>query len=91
MKGNKPICHYCGESKTVNRHGTAQNGYPRFYCKSCKTTFQTSYIYKGYEENILRQIKRMSEDGYSPERISYELKIALTSVRQYMKHEIIAQ
>ncbi|SQI36590.1 Transposase and inactivated derivatives [Leminorella richardii] len=41
----QPPCRHCQQTQHVKRHGTARSGYQRYYCQSCKRTFQIKYIY----------------------------------------------
>ncbi|AKJ42408.1 IS1/IS1595 family N-terminal zinc-binding domain-containing protein [Pragia fontium] len=63
MKGNQPVCHHCSRMDSVRKHGLARSGIQRYYCISCRKTFQVHYIYQGNESNILRQVKTFLDEG----------------------------
>ncbi|MBP9643203.1 MAG: IS1 family transposase [Budvicia sp.] len=75
MKGNLPVCHLCGEN-SVRKHGLARSGFQRYYCTSCKKTFQVRYIYLGHETNIFRQVKALLQEGKSRVDISRQLGVS---------------
>lgn len=78
----KPICHYCENSDRVKKHGKGRTGLQRYYCVECGRSFQTRYIYKGNEIRIIQQIKRLNDEGRSPEQISVALQIPVSMVHQ---------
>ena len=75
MKENLPVCHLCGEN-SVRKHGLARSGVQRYYCTSCKKTFQVRYIYLGNETNIFRQVKALLQEGKSRVDISRQLGVS---------------
>ncbi|MBK5074731.1 IS1 family transposase [Budviciaceae bacterium CWB-B4] len=86
MKREIPICHHCGEANGVKKHGISKSGHQRYYCALCKKTFQTNYIYKGKEQNIAAQVERLLSDELTPEQISHEIRVRLSTVEQHIKH-----
>lgn len=86
MKKDTPICHHCARPDGVKKHGIGNTGNQRYYCRFCKRTFQTRYIYRGNEENMASQIKALLSLGHTPERISSETKIRLSTVLYYVEN-----
>lgn len=85
MKKDMPICHHCTRHEGVKKHGIGNTGNQRYYCRFCKRTFQTRYIYRGNEDNIALQIKNLLSIGYTPERISTETQVRLSTVYYYVE------
>ncbi|AWH87496.1 IS1/IS1595 family N-terminal zinc-binding domain-containing protein [Limnobaculum parvum] len=76
MKENLPVCHHCSKMDCIRKHGLARSGVQRYYCTSCKRTFQVRYIYLGNETNILRQVKALLDEGKSRVEISQTLGVS---------------
>lgn len=85
LKRSMPICHYCGESDHTRRHGTNRAGVQRYYCMDCRKTFQTTYVYKGKEQNIAAQVERLLSENHTPEQISYEMQVRLATVQHFIR------
>ncbi|PHI28831.1 hypothetical protein [Budvicia aquatica] len=91
MKMLIPICHHCNQTRSVRKHGKGRStGTQRYYCQSCKKTFQTKYIYKGNEAQIARQVTRLISQGNTPEMIGAVLQVGLSTVRHYLGSSHIA-
>ncbi|AWH88930.1 transposase-like zinc-binding domain-containing protein [Limnobaculum parvum] len=86
MKRYIPICHHCSEADSVKKHGIAKSGHQRYYCALCKKTFQTNYIYKGKEQNIVALVERLLSNDLTPEQISNEIRVRLSTVQHHIKH-----
>lgn len=84
MRDNQPVCHLCGQFNCVRKHGFARSGFQRYYCTSCKRTFQINYIYQGNEANILRQIKILLAEGKSRMEIGQILCTSLAVVDRHI-------
>ncbi|MDR0807321.1 MAG: hypothetical protein LBN41_11400 [Enterobacteriaceae bacterium] len=63
------ICRYCNKQGTVNKHGYAQSGKRRYYCVSCKRSFQGAYIYSSYKEQEYKLIDSLRDEGLSDDKI----------------------
>ncbi|MCD1124880.1 hypothetical protein LPW36_02350 [Jinshanibacter sp. LJY008] len=85
LKKIAPICHYCGGNDCTKKHGVGKAGLQRYYCVNCRKTFQTTYIYKGKEQNIAVQIERLWEQNHTPEQISFEMQVRLSRVKAHIK------
>lgn len=85
MKKETPICHHCARADGVKKHGIGNTGNQRYFCRFCKRTFQTRYIYRGNEENMAMQIKKLLSQGHTPEQISSETQVRLQTVNYYAK------
>ncbi|MFV0547699.1 MAG: hypothetical protein ACK5M5_03130 [Limnobaculum xujianqingii] len=80
MHNHPQICLYCCEVNSVRKHGLAASGSQRYYCMSCKKTYQVKYIYQANEINIQRQITALSDEGKSNTEISRLLGVSLRVV-----------
>lgn len=87
MKMPKPICHHCNQTRRVRKHGKGRSGIQRYYCQSCKKTFQTKYIYKANEAQIAQQVTRLLSQGNTPEMIGAVLQVGLPRVRYYITRD----
>ncbi|MBK5143708.1 hypothetical protein I2494_08265 [Budviciaceae bacterium BWR-B9] len=85
LKRTTPICHYCGRCDCTKRHGTGRTGLQRYYCMNCRRTFQTTYVYKGKEQNIAAQVERLWAQKHTPEQISFEMQVRLATVQAHIK------
>lgn len=48
---NKIKCPYCDITDNVRKHGFGRSGYQRYYCACCRKTFQSKYIYSGWDRS----------------------------------------
>ncbi|SQI40957.1 Transposase and inactivated derivatives [Leminorella richardii] len=71
---NKRIdCRYCQQTEFVKKHGVARSGYQRYYCSSCRRTFQAKYIY-----TINKKEETQSSHEVNKQQLKYSDTAALT-------------
>ncbi|MDR0807338.1 MAG: hypothetical protein LBN41_11485 [Enterobacteriaceae bacterium] len=81
---NPLICHHCQQAGRVIKHGLGRSGLQRYFCHSCKKTFQVDYYYSGHEMRLLQQVKDLLEQNKNLKNISEMLGIELEKVERYM-------
>jgi transposase-like protein len=69
---------------SVRKHGIAPSGLQRYFCISCKRTFQVSYIYPQHETHIIQQVKSLLDDAKSRDDISKILGIEPKAIDRYI-------
>ncbi|NDI98177.1 IS1 family transposase [Flavobacterium sp. LaA7.5] len=75
----------CIRCKTLAvKNGKQANGKQRYYCKSCKNNFQSTYSYKAYLKGINTLIKDLLKEGCGIRSISRILKISKKTVLSRM-------
>ncbi|MDE9497147.1 hypothetical protein KKJ22_04715 [Xenorhabdus bovienii] len=57
------VCRYCGQIEPVRKHGVGKAGFPRYYCKDCRKTFQLNYCYYGHQSDMNEKIVDMAMNG----------------------------
>lgn len=74
----------CKKCKSQSIKNGKRNGVQRYYCKSCKHTFQLAYTYKSYEIPDKAIIKLVKE-GCGIRSMSRILEISPTTVLMRIK------
>lgn len=75
----------CISCKTLAvKNGKQTNGKQRYYCKSCKKSFQSTYCYKAYKLETNTLIKNLLKEGCGIRSISRILKISKKTVLSRM-------
>ncbi|QTE21137.1 IS1 family transposase [Polaribacter cellanae] len=67
------------------KNGKQSNGRQRYYCKSCKCSFQRSYNYNAYEKDINRNIYLFLRESVGITATSRLLSISKTTVIKRIK------
>lgn len=62
------------------KHGKSSNGIQRLFCKKCKITWQSIYIYNACKATINQNIIALLREGCGTRSISRLLRISTTSV-----------
>src|SRR5260221_3219641 len=76
-------CRHCNKAGVKN--GRSKTGVQRYGCKECKKYWQTSYVYKAYEEYMDQQIKGLKKESCGMRSISRILKMSLATVIKRIK------
>nr|WP_188619937.1 IS1 family transposase [Flavobacterium suaedae] len=66
------------------KNGRQTNGKQRYYCKSCKKSFQSTYCYKAYKLETNTLIKSLLKEGCGIRSISRILEISKKTVLSRM-------
>ena len=77
-------CTNCKEVAVKN--GKQNNGKQRYYCKTCRCSFQRSYSYKAYKAAINKNIYRFLKEGVGIRSTARLLSISKTTVIKRIKH-----
>lgn len=75
-------CTKCNSSNSIRKG--LRNNKQRFYCKDCKRSFQTEYVYQAYKSNTNNFIKNLLKEGCGVRSISRVLKISKDTVLSRM-------
>tara|TARA_R110002051_G_scaffold181774_1_gene251303 strand:+ start:76618 stop:77289 length:672 start_codon:yes stop_codon:yes gene_type:complete len=67
------------------KNGKQKNGRQRYYCKSCKCSFQRSYRYKAYKEHTNKNIYLLLRESVGIKATSRLLSITKTTVVKRIK------
>lgn len=81
------LCPDCGSNDIV-RHGRSSAGKPRYKCRNqdCqRSTFISSYTYRGYLPEVKQQIAQMALNGSGIRDTARVLKISPTTVIESLK------
>jgi len=77
-------CPYCN-STNLRKHSIASSGIRRWYCNSCKKTFQQKYRYNARKPGTKEQILKLTLNGSGVRDISRVLKINKNTVCSLLK------
>ncbi len=80
------VCRYCGEKEPVRKHGKGKTGAPRYFCQSCKKTFQRDYRYNGHKPGIQERIVDMAMNGSGVRDTGRVLGIRVNTVTRTLKN-----
>jgi len=67
------------------KNGKQSNGKQRYYCKSCKLSFQRSYIYKAYKTDMNKNIYRLLRESVGITATARLLSISKTTTIKRIK------
>lgn len=84
MNKSKVKCKKCNGS--VVKNGKQVNGQQRYYCKSCKCSFQARYSYNAYKSNTNKHIYKLLIESVGIRFISRLLNISKTTVIKRIKY-----
>lgn len=70
-------CKKCKER--VVKNGTTKTSKQRYYCRSCKLTFQSEYVYKACRSYVNKQLVTLLKEGCGTLSISRILEISPTT------------
>ena len=77
-------CRFCDNGSVV-RNGKAPSGVQKFYCRSCRKTFQLEYRYNGNKPGVSETIVDMALNGSGVRDTSRVLKISQNTVIRRLK------
>lgn len=77
------VCRKC--SSVVVKNGKQANGKQRYYCKTCKYSFQDTYNYNAYENSINKKIYNLLKESVGITATSRLLSISKTTVIKRLK------
>ena len=72
------LCKHC--NKTCVKNGFQTNGKQRYFCKSCKLSFQETYNYKAYKASTNKSIYKLVINSCGISDISRILKISRNTI-----------
>ena len=81
-------CRYC-ESDDLVKNGHSENGTQRYWCNSCKRSFQTQYSYNAWKPEVKEQIEQQTLNSSGVRDISRNLKISKSTVTSELKKSAI--
>jgi IS1 family transposase/transposase-like protein len=76
-------CTQC--KKLAIKNGKQATGKQRYYCKYCKTSFQSRYVYNAYQVNVNKSICQYLKEGVGIRATSRLLNISKTTVIRKIK------
>ncbi|QTL39800.1 IS1 family transposase [Xenorhabdus budapestensis] len=79
------VCRYCGQTEPVRKHGTGKAGFPRYYCKDCRKTFQLNYRYNGHKPDMKEKIVDMAMNGSGVRDTGRVLGVGINTVIPHFK------
>lgn len=78
-------CKKCKCTEVV-KNGKQSNGKQRYYCKSCKVSFQTNYSYNAYQNSINKKTYELLKEGVGINSTARLLKVSKVTVIKRIKY-----
>jgi insertion element IS1 protein InsB len=67
------------------RNGKSKNGAQRYYCRTCKKTFQATYLYRACSHRVNRLIISLTKEGCGIRSIARLIGISIATVIRRIK------
>ena len=78
-------CSHCNSTNVV-KNGKAPSGLQRFYCNSCRKSFQKEFIYNGNQPGVQERLVDMAMNGSGVRDTSRVLGISQNTVIKRLKN-----
>ena len=82
----KVPCAYCSKIEAVVKNGKAPSKLQRFFCKLCKRSFQTDFIYLGNYPDIPQQVVSMAMNCSGVRDTGRVLGVSPTTVISHLRN-----
>lgn len=81
-------CRKCNDTASVVKNGKAPTGIQRFYCRSCRFSFQLEYRYNANQPGTAKRVVAMAMNGSGIRDTGRVLEISPTTVLSHLKNSI---
>ncbi len=80
------LCAHCNSGKHIVRNSKAPSGLQRYFCRDCRKSFQTEFIYNANKPGIRDQIVEMAINGSGVRDTGRILDIRHTTIISRLKN-----
>ena len=78
------VCRYC-EGDDLSKNGKSENRTQRYFCKSCRRTFQLNYSYNAWKEGVRDKIDTLILNSGGVRDTARSLNISKDTVVRHLK------
>ncbi|CBJ82531.1 Insertion element iso-IS1N protein insA [Xenorhabdus bovienii SS-2004] len=79
-------CRFCGQTTSVKKHGKGEGGHQRYYCQSCRRTFQLEYTYRACHSGMKEQIVKLAMNNAGIRDTARALHVSINAVVRTLKN-----
>nr|UNJ79704.1 Mobile element protein [Morganella morganii] len=79
-------CRFCGLIDAVKKHGSGNDGHPRYRCQDCCRSFQLDYTHKACQPGIKEQVVDLAMNNAGIRDTARALHISINAVVRTLKN-----